>query len=192
MVLSRFFHAGLLSFFVVTWALQVPSLTAFAQAPATAEASITYPSTQTVDVVDEYHGRKIKDPFRWLEDTESAETAAWVKAQNEVTQEYLQSIPERAAMRDRLEELWNYERYGLPRRRGATYFYTHNDGLQNQSVLYKATSLDAQRQLLIDPNTLSEDGTVALKGEVGPFGFDPDGLAAWLEERFPEIAETAG
>ncbi|MCG8649593.1 MAG: S9 family peptidase, partial [Pirellulales bacterium] len=125
-----------------------------------------YPHTKKVDVVDDYHGRVIKDPYRWLEDTESEETAAWIEAQNKVTQAYLRSIPERQAIHDRLEELWNYERYGLPRRRGSTYFYSHNDGLQNQSVLYKAASLDASPEQLIDPNTLSEDGTVALAGSV--------------------------
>ena len=127
---------------------------------------IKYPETRQLEVVDDYHGRKVVDPYRWLEDTESEETAAWVAAQNEVTQQYLQSISARVAMRDRLEKLWNYERYDLPRRRGWTYFYTHNDGLQNQSVLYKAGSLGASRQTLIDPNTLSEDGTIALADAV--------------------------
>lgn len=127
-----------------------------------AQRTTKYPPTKKVDVADEYHGNKVPDPYRWLEDTESDATAAWVEAQNEVTQAYLRSLPSRAPMRDRLEKLWNYERYGLPRKRGDRYFYTHNDGLQNQSVLYKADSLSAQRRVLIDPNTLSEDGTVAL------------------------------
>ena len=78
------------------------------------------------------------------------------QAQNEVTQAYLESLPSRAPMRDRLEKLWNYERYDLPRKRGETYFYSHNDGLQNQSVLYKAASLNADRQVLIDPNTVQQ------------------------------------
>ncbi len=127
-----------------------------------AERATKYPLTKKVDVADQYHGNKVPDPYRWLEDTESDETAAWVEAQNELTQAYLRSLPSRVPMRDRLERLWNYERYGLPRKRGGRYFYTHNDGLQNQSVLYKADSLSAQRRVLIDPNTLSEDGTVAL------------------------------
>lgn len=126
--------------------------------------SMQYPVTKTVNVVDDYHGRKVKDPYRWLEDTESEETAAWIAAQNEVTEQYLESIPARAAMHNRLERLWNYERYGLPSHKGSTYFYTHNDGLQNQSIYYKADSLDAQRQTLLDPNRLSEDGTVAVAG----------------------------
>ncbi|WP_419189664.1 prolyl oligopeptidase family serine peptidase [Stieleria marina] len=125
-----------------------------------------YPATKTVDVVDDYFGNQVSDPYRWLEDTESDETAAWIAAQNKVTQSYLESLPQREEMRARLEKLWNYERFGLPRRRGETYFYSHNDGLQDQSVLYKAASLDAEREVLIDPNTLSEDGTVALSGTV--------------------------
>ena len=129
-------------------------------------STMKYPETKTVDVVDDYHGRKVADPYRWLEDTESEETAAWIAAQNKVTQTYLDGIPERKTIRNRLEKLWNYERYSLPRRHGSTYLYTHNDGLQNQSVLYKAESLDADREVLLDPNTLSEDGTVALAGFV--------------------------
>ena len=129
---------------------------------AQANPPIRYPETKWVDIQDDYHGRAVKDPYRWLEDTESEETAAWVAAQNEVTQAYLQSIPERTAMQTRLQQLWNYERYGLPSHRGPTYFYTHNDGLQNQSLLYKADSLAGERMVLIDPNRLSDDGTVAL------------------------------
>ncbi|WP_182866068.1 prolyl oligopeptidase family serine peptidase [Rhodopirellula sp. JC639] len=127
---------------------------------------LKYPVTETTDVQDSYHGIEVADPYRWLEDTESAETEQWVTAQNEVTQAYLQSLPQREPMRQRLEKLWNYERYGIPRRRGERYFYSHNDGLQNQSVLYMADSLSAERQVLIDPNKLSEDGTVALAGTV--------------------------
>nr|WP_231612318.1 prolyl oligopeptidase family serine peptidase [Novipirellula galeiformis] len=123
---------------------------------------LQYPDSKTVDVTDDYHGHRVADPYRWLEDTESEETAEWVAAENKVTQAYLQSLPEREAMRARLEKLWNYERFGLPSRKGDRYIYTHNNGLQNQSILYKADSLDAERQVLIDPNTLSEDGTVAL------------------------------
>ena len=125
-----------------------------------------YPDTKRVDVVDEYHGRKVRDPYRWLEDTESSQTAAWIEEENALTQSYLQSIPARATMRKRLEELWNYERFGQPVVRGKMYFYSHNDGLQNQSVFYKADALDAPRQVLIDPNTLSKDGTVALASTV--------------------------
>ncbi|GAA5510911.1 prolyl endopeptidase [Novipirellula caenicola] len=128
----------------------------------TSQRTMQYPETKTVDVTDDYHGHRVADPYRWLEDTESEETAAWVEAQNKVTQAYLQSLPERESMRARLEKLWNYERFGLPSHKGDYYIYSHNNGLQNQSVLYKADSLEAERQVLIDPNKLSEDGTVAL------------------------------
>ena len=127
---------------------------------------IGYPSTETTDVVDDYHGRKVADPYRPLEDTESKQTAAWIEAQNRVTDRYLESIPERAEMQKRLERLWNHERFGLPGRRGSTYFYSHNDGLQNQDMYYKSDSLDGQRSVLLDPNQLSEDGTVALADTV--------------------------
>lgn len=130
------------------------------------QKALKYPETQKSDQSDTYFDNTVADPYRWLEDTESKETAAWVAAQNEVTQTYLDSLPQREAMRERLEKLWNYERYGIPRRRGNRYFYSHNDGLQNQSVFYTADSLDADRQVLIDPNKLSEDGTVALAGTV--------------------------
>ncbi len=124
--------------------------------------SMTYPETHKVDIADDYFGRKVNDPYRWLEDTESDETAKWIAAQNEVTQAYLRSLPQRELMRQRLEELWNYERYGLPAKKGDVYLYSHNNGLQDQNILYKADTLDAPRQVLIDPNKLSADGTVAL------------------------------
>ena len=129
-------------------------------------SKMKYPKTKAVDVVDDYHGRKVSDPYRWLEDTESEQTAEWIAAENKITQQYLQSIPERKVMQQRLKKLWNYERFGMPSHRGKTYFYTHNDGLQNQSVYYKAASLDAPREVLLNPNTLSKDGTVALAGAV--------------------------
>lgn len=126
--------------------------------------AMKYPTSERVDVVDEYHGRRVEDPYRWLENTESEQTAAWIKDQNEITQSYLDSIPEREPMRKRLERLWNYERYGVPGQKGDYYFYTHNDGLQDHSTLYKAKSLTSDRELLLDPNELSADGTVALAG----------------------------
>ena len=125
---------------------------------------MTYPETKTADVTDDYHGRVVADPYRWLEDTESDETADWIEAQNKVTQTYLQGLETREPIRKRLEQLWNYERFGLPVKRGDVYLYSHNDGLQDQSVLYKASALDAAKEVLLDPNTLSEDGTVSLAG----------------------------
>ncbi len=132
------------------------------------QSTIDYPTTATVEVLDDYHGRTVADPYRWLEDVESEQTATWVTAENALTQKYLSELPARDAMRDKLEELWNYSRTSLPMRRGPHYFFTHNDGLQNQSVLYVAPStttsqdLASKRSVLIDPNTLSEDGTIAL------------------------------
>lgn len=127
-------------------------------------ARLDYPQTRKSDQVDDYHGVKVADLYRWLEDDNSAETKAWVEAQNKVTFGYLEQIPQRAAIKARLTELWNYERYGIPFKQGERYFIAKNDGLQNQSVLYTMTSQDAEPKLLLDPNKLSADGTVALSG----------------------------
>jgi prolyl oligopeptidase len=135
---------------------------AVATASAVAGQTLQYPPTRQGDVVDGYHGTPVADPYRWLEDTDSEETAAWVEAQNVVTFGYLGELPERDALRTRLEELYNYERYSMPWKEGGRYFYTHNTGLQNQSVLYVTDRPDQDGRVLLDPNTLSEDGTVAL------------------------------
>lgn len=124
--------------------------------------SFTYPESKKLDVVDDYHGVAVPDPYRWLEDDNAADTKAWVKAQNEVTQAYLATLPGRETIRERLAALWNYERFGLPHREGGRYFFSRNSGLQNQSVLHVADSLDGDARVLIDPNTFSEDGTVSL------------------------------
>jgi len=137
---------------------------ALSSAPAaTGQATrLRYPPTRAVDVVDDYFGTKVADPYRWLEDADSAEARTWIDAQNELTFSYLATIPERERIRRRLSELWNYERYGVPTREGSWYLYSRNDGLQNQPVLYKAKRLDAEPEGLLDPNRLSPDGTVAL------------------------------
>jgi len=127
-------------------------------------ARLDYPVTRKSDQTDDYHGVKVADPYRWLEDDNSAETKAWVEVQNKVTFAYLEQIPQRAAIKTRLTELWNYERYGVPFKQGGNYFISKNDGLQNQSVLYTMASLDDAPKLLLDPNKLSADGTVALSG----------------------------
>ena len=127
-------------------------------------AALAYPKAKTVDQVDDYHGVKVADPYRWLEDTDSADTHDWVEAENKVTFGYLDQIPYRAAIRERLLKLWNYERFTVPQQQGGRYFYQHNDGLQNQNVLLVAESLNAEPRVLLDPNTLSSDGTVALAG----------------------------
>jgi prolyl oligopeptidase len=126
---------------------------------------LTYPTTRTVDHVDEYHGRKVADPYRWLEDFGSEETKAWVAAQNELTSGYLSRIRARQYIRDRMAALINYERYGTPVQRGGRYFFRHNDGLQEQSPLYYSDGLGGERMLLIDPASLSEDGTAAIADE---------------------------
>jgi prolyl oligopeptidase len=132
---------------------------------------LTYPVAKKVDQTDDYHGTRVADPYRWLEDANSAETKAWVDAQNQVTQAYLAQIPQREAIRKRLTKLWNYERYSVPYKEGGRYFYSRNDGLQNQSVLYTMKSLSDTPRVLLDPNTLAADGTVALAGTA----VSPDG-----------------
>jgi prolyl oligopeptidase len=122
------------------------------------------PSHPDPTVVDVYHGQAVPDPYRWLEDLDSEQTRAWVEAQNRLTFDYLQRIPARQRLLERLTQLWNYEKYSQPFKEGGRYFYFKNDGLQNQSVLYTQESLEAEARVLLDPNTLSEDGTVALSG----------------------------
>jgi prolyl oligopeptidase len=127
------------------------------------KSSFVYPDTRKdTTVVDDYFGTKVADPYRWLEDDNSEETADWVKRQNEVTFGYLKTLPARDKIRQRLEKLLDYERYGTPFKKSGKFFFYKNDGMQNQSVLYVQDSLEAEPTVLIDPNTLSEDGTVAL------------------------------
>ena len=161
---------------------------------AAASGPLEYPTTRRGETVDELHGRRIADPYRWLEEPGRAETRAWIEAQNAVTFGYLDTIPARERLRSRLTALWNYERFGPPSRHGDWYIYSRNDGLQNQAVVYRARSLDAEPEVLIDPNTLSDDGTVAL----GSLAFTDDGRyvaysvatagSDWLEWRVREVA----
>ena len=141
-----------------------------------ADSKWTYPTTKKVNQVDDYHGTKVADLYRWLEEDvrKSQEVQQWVKAQNELTEKYLRSIPERETIRKRLTELWNFERFGTFSKVGNRYFFFKNDGLQNQSVLYVLDRLDGEAKVLIDPNTWSKDGTIALKGT----SFSDDGR--WL------------
>jgi prolyl oligopeptidase len=137
-------------------------------APTTA---LNYPVTKKVEQSDDYHGIRVADPYRWLEDANSAETANWVNAQNKLTQNFLQQIPARDAIRARLTKLWNFERFSVPGKEGERYFYSRNDGLQNQAVLYTTVGLHGTPRMLLDPNTLVADGTVALSGiSVSPNG----------------------
>lgn len=154
---------------------------------------LTYPETRTENVTDVYHGVEVADPYRWLEDDRSAETEAWVIAQNQVTHTFLSTIPEREKIHARIKELWNYERYGLPSKKGDRYFYSKNDGLQNQSVLFTTKDLKQEGTVLLDPNTLSKDGTVALKsraishnGKLMAYGISRAG-SDWVEWKVRDI-----
>ncbi len=131
---------------------------------AFAKKNYTYPEAMKQDVVDDYHGTQVADPYRWLEDPDSPETQAWVARENELTRAYIDSFDKREAIELRLTKLWNYPKYSLPNKQGDRYFFTRNDGLQNQSVLYMQKSLDGEATVVLDPNTLSADGTIALSG----------------------------
>ncbi|WP_304517235.1 prolyl oligopeptidase family serine peptidase [Cecembia rubra] len=126
--------------------------------------NVNYPESKKIDHVDEYWGEQVADPFRWLEDDYSDETKAWVISQNEVTFGYLEQIPFREALRQRLEKVWNYERISAPNSYGEYQYYYKNDGLQNQSVLYRKKGPDGTEELFFDPNKLSADGTSSLGG----------------------------
>lgn len=121
-----------------------------------------YPQAKTVDQTDDYHGTIVPDPYRWMEDVDAPETLEWIRQQNELTQAYLAQVPAREKINKRLTELWDFAKAGAPNKRGGYYFQERNSGLQNQSVLYVKSSLSAEARVLLDPNTLSEDGTVAL------------------------------
>ena len=123
---------------------------------------LEYPPARQGDQVDVYHGERVADPYRWLEDPDSEESRRWIEAQNRLTESFLQEAPRREAFRKRLSEIWNYERYGLPFREGRRWFYTYNSGLQNQPVLHVTSAPDKPGRVLLDPNTLSADGTVAV------------------------------
>ncbi len=129
-----------------------------------AQKGFEYPKARKADQVDDFHGVKVADPYRWMEDTGSAETQSWIEAQNKLTNSYFETIPQRARIRERLTELWNYERISAPAKIGKRYIYTRNDGLQNQSVLYITDSINDPGKVFFDPNKLSSDGTAALSG----------------------------
>ena len=134
---------------------------------------INYTETKKVDTVDTYFGSNVPDPYRWLEDDMSEETAAWVKAQNKVTFNYLDQIPYRAALKERLSELWNYEKIGSPFKEGNYEYFYKNDGLQNQYVVYRKKE-DGTEEVFLDPNTFSKEGTTSL----GSLSFSKDGSIA--------------
>jgi prolyl oligopeptidase len=160
----------------------------------TSGPNLAYPVSKQVNQVDNYHGTSVADPYRWLEDANAADTKEWVEAQNKVTGAWLDQIPERAAIKERLTKLWNYERYGVPHKEGGRYFYSRNDGLQPQSVIYTLKSLADAPRMLLDPNTLSADGTVSLSGTaVSPdgkllaYGISTSG-SDWNEWKVRDIA----
>jgi prolyl oligopeptidase len=144
--------------------------------PNAAETTLelSYPAARQVNQIDDYFGTTVSDPYRWMEDVDSAELKTWIDAENELTQSYLARVPVRERMQRRLMELINFERYTAPTRRGTRYFYSHNSGLQNQNVLYWQEGLDGEPKVLLDPNTFSEDGTVAISG----VSITDDGLLA--------------
>jgi len=156
--------------------------------------SMDYPLARKDDVVDDYHGTHVADPYRWLEDVDSPETRAWVEAENRITFAYLEQIPERERIRRRLTELWDYPKYGAPFKKGGRYFFFKNSGLQNQAVLYAQRALTAEPEVLLDPNTLSADGTVALSilafaedGATMVYGTSGSG-SDWQEFRVRDVA----
>ncbi len=162
--------------------------------PLASSQSLNYPNTRKSDQADDYHGVKVADPYRWLEDDNSAETAAWVKAENEVTFGYLEKIPYRAQVKRRLEQLYNYTRYTPPIHRGEYYIFSKNNGLQNQNVLYVQKGLDGAPEVLLDPNTFSGDGTTRLgfseasrDGRYLAYGISSGG-SDWEEAHVLEIA----
>lgn len=135
---------------------------------------LDYPATKQVDQVDDYHGTKVADPYRWLESIDSPETKAWIAAQNAVTESFLATIPERARIAKRLTELFSYERRGVIGKQAGTLFFSRNPGLSAQAVLFKQGPQDAEPLVVLDPNTLSRDGTVSVSG------FEPSEDARWL------------
>ena len=158
-----------------------------------ASPSFNYPQSAKIDQVDYYHGVEVADPYRWLEDPNSQSTQDWIKAQNELTFNYLATIPVRDKIQQRLTQLWDYEKYGIPFKRGERYFYSKNDGLQNQSILYTLTNLDGEPRVLIDPNQWSDDGTVSLSsyavsddGKFIAYGISSSG-SDWREWKVRDI-----
>jgi prolyl oligopeptidase len=169
-------------------------LAAVLHTASAAGPQIQYPSTRSVDHVDTYFGAQVPDPYRWLEDDNAPETATWVEAQNKVTFAYLGKIPFRASLKARLEKLYDYARYTSPRRKGNRFYFSKNDGLQNQSVLYVQEGLEGRPEVLLDPNTWSDDGTVRLgafvlarDGRHAVYGISRSG-SDWQEYKVLEIA----
>lgn len=177
-ILILFLLAGLS--FTGIWRQETAANTGNSASHQTARADsialLDYPNTRKGDVVDTYFGTEVPDPYRWLEDDLSEETEAWVNAQNKVTFNYLEQIPFRDQIRERLTEHWNYERLSAPSKHGGYYYFSRNDGLQNHSVIYRSEAPGGKAEIFLDPNIFSEDGTTSLAG----LSFTEDGsLAAY-------------
>ena len=163
--LLPFFHRALVPLAVSALAL------AGCSSSGDQETALTYPSAERSDHADDYFGTEVADPYRWMEDMDSAAVAAWVEAQNAISQPYLESLPARERIQERLTEIWDHERFTQPSKEAGTYFYYRNDGLQNQSVLYATDDLSEEGSVVLDPNGFSDDGTVSLAGaSVSPDG----------------------
>jgi prolyl oligopeptidase len=161
--------------------------------PTKMDKAFDYPVAKKVDQIDDYHGVKVADPYRWLEDPDSAASRAWIEAENKLTFSFLDKIPQRGKIKERLTKLWNYEKYSPPFKEGGAYFYLKNDGLQNQPVLYTLKSLNDTPRVLLDPNSLAKDGTVALiekditdDGKYMAYGLSSAG-SDWMEWRVREV-----
>jgi prolyl oligopeptidase len=159
----------------------------------TRKPCLNYPIARMGDMVENYHGTPVADPYRWLEDATASETQAWVAAQQGLTQAFLDTIPSRELIKARLTALWNYPRISVPIKAGTRYFFTRNDGLQNQAVLYMQQGLDGEPVEILNPNHLSEDGTVALvnqsysrDGTLLAYGLSSHG-SDWQEMRVRRI-----
>jgi prolyl oligopeptidase len=163
--------------------------------PAPSEQEWKYPATMRGDVVDDYHGTRVPDPYRWFEDPNAQLTRDWVTQQNALAQPYLERLPQRAWLGERLKQLWTFERFGVPRREGGKYFYLRNDGTQDQSVLYVADALDAPPRVLVDPNGKRDDATIALSqwepspdGKVLAYALS-DGGTDWNTWHFRRVSD---
>src|SRR5262245_42401324 len=160
------------------------------------ETKIIYPQARLDNVVDDYFGTKVADPYRWLENPDSPETRSWIEAENKITFGFLEKIPVREQIKTRMTKLWNYERYGILIQENGHYFYRKNSGLQNQSVLYYADTLTSEPKVLLDPNQLSSDGTVALQDMVSSndakllaYGLAASG-SDWTEWKVRDVASA--
>jgi len=143
--------------------LRATALALLIALPAYAVVQLQYPQTTRGDHVEHYHGIAVSDPYRWMEDIDSPQTRAWVAAEGKLSGDYLAALPHREQIARRLKTLWDFERWSAPEKYGSNWFFSHNDGLQNQAVLFVTSDPAVQARVLLDPNKLSADGTVSLR-----------------------------